>query len=264
VKCLFGLLGPVVLIVFAGSACTSASTESDHLTVFAASSLSGALPALSAAWNRSHPNVSLLTSTGATSALRTQIEQGAPADVLLGADTSNPQALIDEGDALGPITEFATNAVTIIVKADNPAGIRTPVDLARPGVCVIAAGGDVPITRYAEQLVTMLADRPEYGPAFASGYEANICSREDNVGAVVNKVSLGEGDAAIVYVSDAKAAAEKVAHVELPIDVNVVANYGGVAIKESPHAAAAAEFLAWLRGRAAQAVLSVHGLGAAP
>ena len=92
--------------------------------------------------------------------------------------------------------------------ADNPEGIQTPADLAKPGVCVIGAGADVPITKYATQLVTNLATRPEYGADFATKYAANVCSQEDNVGAVVNKVSLGEGDAAIVYVTDAKAGPE--------------------------------------------------------
>lgn len=255
---LVGLLGAVVLC-----ACSSGPGSPHDLTVLAASSLSEALPALSAAWQRSHPSSRLVTSSGSTSALRTQIEQGSPADLLLGADTSNAQALIDEGDAVGPVTEFATNAVTIIVPADNPAGIQTPADLARPGVCIIAAGEAVPITTYAEQLVALLAARPEYGPDFASRYDANICSREDNVGAVVNKVRLGEGDAAIVYVSDAKAA-QNVAHIELPVDVNVVATYGGVAVKDSANAADAAEFLGWLRDGEGQAVLSAHGFGAKP
>ena len=124
--------------------------------------------------------------------------------MLLGADTTNAQALIDEGDAVGPLTKYATNLLTVIVPANNPKGIQTPADLAKPGVCVIGAGANVPITKYATQLVANLSARPEYGADFATKYAANVCSLEDNVGAVVNKVSLGEGDAAIVYVTDAE------------------------------------------------------------
>jgi molybdate transport system substrate-binding protein len=205
----------------------------------------------------------LVTSTGATSALRTQVEQGSPADVLLGADTTNAQALIDEGNAIAPLTKFATNVLTVIVPAGNPKGIESPADLAKPGVCVIASGPDVPITKYATELVANLAARSDYGTDFAMRYDANVCSREDNVGAVVNKISLGEGDAAIVYLTDAKSG-QNVVTIAVPAEADVVAEYGGVAVKASENRAAAAEFLEWLRGPNGQAVLAAHGFGAAP
>jgi molybdate transport system substrate-binding protein len=260
------VVGAVILTALVASGCNRASAVSAapaQLTVLAASSLSSSLADLSTAWGESHPNTKLVTSTGATSSLRTQIEQGSPADVLLGADTTSVQALIDEGDATGPVTEYATNVLTVIVPTANPKGIQTPLDLAKPGVCVIAANVDVPINRYAEQLVANLAARRDYGPAFQSGYEANVCSREDNVGAVVNKVSLGEGDAAIVYFTDAESG-QSVTTIAVPPDSNVVATYGGVAVKASSYASAAAEFLIWMRGADAQAVLVAHGFGAAP
>jgi molybdate transport system substrate-binding protein len=160
------------------------------------------------------------------------------------------------------VTAFATNALTIIVPASNPAGIASALDLAKPGVCVIAAGDEVPITKYATKLVSNLAALPDYGQAFATGYAANICSKEDNVGAVVSKVALGEGDAAIVYVTDANGTG--LTTIDVPADANVVATYGGVAVKTSAAGALASEFLAWLRGADAQAMLAAHGFGAAP
>ena len=181
----------------------------------------------------------------------------------MGADTTNAQALIDEGDGVGPLTKYATNMLTVIVPAANPKGVQTPADLAKPGVCVIGAGPDVPITKYATTLVTNLSARPEYGADFATKYAANVCSQEDNVGAVVNKISLGEGDAAIVYITDAKSG-QNLKTIDVPADSNVLATYGGTAVKASPNAAAAADFLAWLRSPEAQAVFAAHGFGAAP
>lgn len=244
-------------------ACNSASATPSQITVLAASSLQTALPDLTAAWKTSHPTTSLVTSTGATSALRMQIEQGSPADVLLGADTTNAQTLVDEEAARGPVTPYATNALTVIVPANNPKGIQTAADLAKPGVCVIAAGDNVPINHYAEQLVMNLSQRSDYGSSFAANYEANVCSREDNVGAVVNKISLGEGDAAIVYVTDA-AAGQNLEQVSVPADSNVVATYGGVVTSSSTSPDTAAEFVSWLTGPAGQSVLKSHGFGAAP
>ena len=87
-------------------------------------------------------------------------------------------------------------------------GIKTPADLAKPGVKIIAAGDAVPITKYANQLVDNLAKSPGYPADFATAYNANIVSKEDNVKAVVAKLELGEGDAGIVYVTDAKASTQ--------------------------------------------------------
>ena len=92
----------------------------------------------------------------------------------------------------------------MIVPTDNPASIKTPADLAKPGVKIIAALDAVPITKYANMLVDNLAKAPGYPADFATAYKANIVSKEENVGAVVGKIAIGEGDAAIVYVTDAK------------------------------------------------------------
>ena len=260
-----GAFAAALGIVGAGcsSAAPTASPPPAQLTVLAAASLQTSLADLSAAWKTSHPQTSLVTSTGSSAALKTQIEQGAPADVFLSADTANPQALVGEGDAVGPVTNFATNSLVVIVPASNPRDITSAEDLGKSGVCVIAAGTSVPITKYAEQVAVNLAKEPGYGSDFAARYDANVCSREDDVSAVVSKISLGEGDAAIVYSTDAKAASN-VTTIQLPADANVVATYGAVVVKASSASSTAADFLAWLHGQDGQAVLSAHGFGAAP
>ena len=100
---------------------------------------------------------------------------------------------------------FAGNKLTVIV-ADRQPGRRSrrPADLAKPGLKVIAAGDEVPITKYATQLVANLAKEAGYPADFADAYAANVVSKEDNVKAVVAKIELGEGDAGIVYVTDAE------------------------------------------------------------
>ena len=95
---------------------------------------------------------------------------------------------------------------------------------------IIAAGDEVPITKYATQVVDNLAREPGYPADFAAAYAANVVSREDNVKAVVAKIELGEGDAAIVYVTDAKAST-KVATVDIPAGANVPATYAGVVVE---------------------------------
>jgi len=234
------------------------STQVSELTVYAAASLKGSLEAVKAAYAAAAPGVTLTVAADASSTLRTQIEQGAPADVFLSADQSNPKALIEGGLADGAAVDFAGNTMTVIVPTANPAGISTPADLAKPGVKVIAAGADVPITKYTTQVVVNLAGLGGYPAGFAAGYDDNVVSKEDNVNAVVAKIELGEGDAAIVYVTDAKASTQ-ITTIDIPAEANVPATYAGVVVKESRNAAAANAFLTWLAGPDGQAVLGTFG-----
>jgi molybdate transport system substrate-binding protein len=234
------------------------STAAAELTIYAASSLKAALDKTKPAYQASHPGTTLVISTDASSALETKIEQGAPADVFLSADTTNPQKLVDKALTNGSLTNFAKNKLTVITPKDNPAKIQTPADLAKPGTKVIAAGDAVPITKYANQLVGNLAKEAGYPADYVASYNANIASKEDNVSGIVAKVGTGQGDAGIVYVTDAAGKAD-VAPVDVPPDANVIATYAGTAIKSSANPSAANAFLRWLAGPDGQAVLSGFG-----
>jgi molybdate transport system substrate-binding protein len=225
-----------------------------ELTVFAAASLRAAfesfLPAVHVA-----TGVTAVYAFDASSALRAQIEQGAPADVFASADTTNVVTLLEAGLAREPVV-FACNQLTIIVPPGNPAGIATAVDLGRVGLKVIAAGDEVPITRYATQLVERLG--------ISDAYTANIASREDNVAAVRARIELGEGDAAIVYVTDAITSGDKVAQVMVPAEANVPATYAAAVVAGTDQPIESMAFLAWLTGPAGQSALAGFGFLPAP
>ena len=237
--------------------------EPVELTVFAAASLKEAVEQAATAFELTQPDTRVLFSFDSSAALATQIEQGAPADVFLSADTSNPARLIAAGLATGDPIVFAANALTIVVPVDNPAGIRLPADLARDDVRIVAAGDEVPITRYAAELISNLASEPDYPPGFAAALAANIVSREDNVRAVLAKVALGEADAAIVYATDATASTE-VRTIRVPARANVPVDYAGVVIGASEDLAAAQGFMEWLGGPHGQAILGGLGFLAPP
>jgi molybdate transport system substrate-binding protein len=240
------------------SASVAPSAEPVELTIFGAASLAKALEAIETAYEAETPGTTLTISTDSSAALATQIEQGAPADVFLSADTTNPQKLVDGGFADGDAVVFAGNELTIITPADNPGGLTGPFDLARAGIRVVAAGDEVPITRYATQLVHNLAEQPGAPTDFAQAYAANVVSKEDNVAAVRTKIELGEGDAAIVYVNDA-AASDEVATIDVPDSANVPVSYAGVVVKASAAVEAAHGFLAWLAGPGGQSILTRSG-----
>jgi molybdate transport system substrate-binding protein len=255
--CSGGGASPSASTAAVSSAPSAAAVE---LTIFGAASLKSALDKAKTAYEASHPGTTLTVSTDSSTALETQIEQGAPADVFLSADQTNPKKLVDKTLADAPVT-FARNNLTVIVPTDNPGNVVGATDVGRPGVKVIAAGDKVPITRYATQLVANLSKGVDDPAAFVAAYAKNIVSKEDNVAAVVSKIELGEGDAAIVYVTDAKAST-KVATIDVPADANVPATYDGVVIKASKNPAAAKAFLDWFAGPDGQAILG--GLGFLP
>jgi molybdate transport system substrate-binding protein len=234
------------------------SAEPVELTVFAAASLRDALDAVKLEYEAATPGTTLTISTDSSAALETQIEQGAPADVFLSADTTNPQKLVEGGFASGDAVAFAGNELTIIVPTDNPGDVASPMDLAKSRLKVVAAGDEVPITKYATQLVTNLAALDGAPAGFAAAYGANVVSKEDNVRSIVAKIELGEGDAGIVYVTDASASSA-IETVVVPDDVNVPATYAGVVVKASSKQDAAAAFLGWLAGDGGRAVLSDFG-----
>jgi molybdate transport system substrate-binding protein len=226
--------------------------------IYGGASLKGSLDKAKTVYEAANPGTTLTIATDSSATLETQIEQGAPADVFLSADTTNPKKLVDKGLAASVAVAFAGNKLTIIVPTANPAGVKTPADLAKTGVRVIAAGDAVPITKYATQLVANLAKEPGYAGDFAAKYTANIATKEDNVKAIVAKVELGEGDAGIVYITDAKAST-KVITVDVPETSNVPATYAGIVVRASRNPAAAQAFLTWFAGPAGQAILSTFG-----
>ena len=246
---------PSALVTAAPAASTAASGS---LTIYGAASLSAVLAEVKTAYETAYPGLTITVSTGSSTALETQIEQGAPADVFLSADTGNPQKLVSKGLAAGPAVNFAGNLLTVIVPAANPAGITTPADLAKPGVKIIAAADSVPISKYAAQLVANLAKQPGYPADFVAAYTANVVSKEDDVSSVVAKIALDEGDAGIVYATDAKTSTQ-VTSIAVPAAANVPATYAGVVVKGSKNLAAAQAFLTWFAGSAGQAILASFG-----
>jgi len=239
----------------------SAAPPARTVTVLAAASLGDALAAMATAYEAA-TGTAIVLSTESSTALRTQIEQGARADVFLSADTANPEALVEAGLTDGEAVAFAGNRLAVVVPAANPARIVTPYDLARPGVKVIAAGASVPISKYAATLIERLGALPDAPAGFAAAYAANVVSREDNVKAVLAKVALDEGDAGIVYASDA-AGSTAIRTITIPRAAEVTATYAGVVPTTATDRSAGHAFLAWLTGPAGQEILAAFGFAPA-
>jgi molybdate transport system substrate-binding protein len=209
------------------------------LVVFAAASLKEAFEALAPPFEEAHPGTRVRFSFAGSQELRTQLEQGAGADVFAAADLAHMAALEKEGLVTAPRT-FARNEPVIVVPRGNPAGIRSLLDLPKSRRVVVGAP-EVPIGRYTARIFE--AAGRKHGAALRARLEGSIASRELNVRQVLAKVALGEADAGIVYRTDALAAKDRVEVVVVPADLNVVAEYPIATLTASRQAALARGFV---------------------
>lgn len=230
----------------------SPSGTAEPLTVFAAASLTDAFKALAA-----EGGTAARFSFGASSTLRTQVQQGAPADVIALADRETMRPLVEAGLVETPRV-FARNRLALVVPSANPARLRGPADLARPGLRLVTTAITVPIGRYTAEALARLARLPGYPPEYVRRVEANIASRETNVRAALARVTLGEADAAIVYESDARVT-RGVRRLPFPAAANVTAEYPAAVVRSTRRSKAARAFLALLLSPRGQSVLRRYG-----
>jgi molybdate transport system substrate-binding protein len=227
------------------------------LTVYAGASLTDAFAEIGRAFEASHPGVTVMFNFGGSQNLRTQIEQGAPADVFASANSREMESLVDQKmvDAGAPKV-FLTNQLVVILPQDNPAGIASLEDLGKPGLKLVLAAQEVPAGSYARQVLENL--NAMFGPKYKDQVLANVVSNEDNIRQAVTKVQLGEADVSIVYVSDAVAVPE-LQRIEIPADVNVIAEYPIASLVESVNSELADDFIAYILSANGQATLEKWG-----
>lgn len=229
------------------------------LTVFAASSLTGAFNDMGALFEQKHPDAKVTFNFAGSQDLRTQLEQGARADVFAGADTRNMDPLKSE-NLLGSNPQvFAHNRLVVIVPKSNPAGIKTLQDLRKPGLKIVIADASVPVGNYALQALDKMSADSSFGASFKETVLKSIVSKETNVKAVVSKVSLGEADAGIAYSTDAQAAGDKLTTIEIPDAFNIIAAYPIAVLKIGSMPTAAQEFVDLVLSPDGQAVLAKYG-----
>lgn len=237
----------------AGDSSSTSSRAPTHalsgsVTVLAAASLTGSFDALAEGFEKLYPGVTVRTSYGGSGALAQQIVQGAPADVFASA-ADEPMSTVTKAGLAGQPAEFATNVLELIVPTGNPARITGLSDLAKPGVTAILCDVTVPCGAAAKTLLQK------------AGVTFTPVSLEQDVKQVLAKVELGEADAGLVYVTDAKAAAGRVQTVAVPQAAGVVNDYPIAVLKDAPNAAAARAFERYVLGPSGRKALRDAGFG---
>jgi molybdate transport system substrate-binding protein len=243
-----GLLAPSVAVVVGLTACggssaddaTSGGTSSSAsgssaeltgaLTVFAAASLTDVFAGLGNELMHHNPSLKVTFNFAGSSALATQITQGAPADVFASANTTQMSVVTDAGLAEDP-TVFTQNVLEIAVPTGNPGGVHGLADFARGDLTLAVCAPDVPCGAAAEEVFGL------------AGIDAVPDTLEEDVRAALTKVELGEVDAALVYASDVASAGDAVEGIPFPEAEKAVNDYPVCTLKDAPNPEAARAFV---------------------
>jgi len=221
-----------------------------RVTVFAAASLTEAFTTLGRDFEAAHPGSTVTFNFAGSSALATQITQGAPADVFAAASPATMRTVTDAGDAAGPPVTLVRNQLVIAVPKGNPRRVAGLADLARPGAKVALCAPQVPCGAAARAALDAAAVR--LTPA----------TLEQDVRGALAKVRLGEVDAALVYRTDVRVAAGGLDAVEFPESARAVNDYPIVVLKHAANREVARAFVDYVRSDAGRAVLTAAGFQA--
>ncbi len=250
----------ILLLALFVAGCAPASTPAPEpvtLNVFAAASLTDAFTEIGNNFQTANPNVTVIFNFGGSQTLRTQIEEGAPADVFASANAKEMDALVAGSFVMAEASQvFLSNRLVVILPVDNPAGIDSLEDLAASRIKIVLAAEEVPVGRYSREALDKM--NGTFGSDFKDKVLANVVSNEDNVKQVVAKIQLGEADAGIVYTSDAVAAPE-LKTIEIPNEMNIIAKYPIAPLVESANAELAQAFIAYVLSDEGQAILQKWG-----
>ncbi|MFI6763267.1 molybdate ABC transporter substrate-binding protein [Micromonospora sp. NPDC050417] len=256
------LAGLAALVVLAVSGCgDSADTASPQpggsssgvtgsVTVFAAASLTESFTTIGKDFEAANPGVKVTFSFAGSSALATQINQGAPADVFASAAPANMKTVTDAGNGDGSPTTFVKNQLVIAVPKGNPDGVTGLTDLTTPDAKVALCAEQVPCGAAAKKALT------------AANVKLTPVTLEQDVKGALSKVKLGEVDAALVYRTDAKASTADVDGIEFPESAGAINDYPITVLKSAPNKTGAQAFIAYVLSDAGKSVLIQAGFQA--
>lgn len=269
------LISQLLLIVLLTSACSPAapaatnvttanpSTEKPApktLTVLAAASLTESFKEMGILFESKNPGITVAFSFGGSQAVAQQLDQGAPADVFASAskkymDAAVTSKRVTQGDA----KTFVKNRLVVIFPKDNPAGLKTLQDLAQPGLKLDLEDKSVPAGQYSLDFLDKAVKDPAFDPKFKENVLKNVVSYETDVKVVLSKVTLGEADAGIVYLTDYNTAPDKLGKLDIPDALNTIANYPIAPIVDSKQAELARAFITLVLSPEGQAVMAKYG-----
>ncbi len=256
----FFIWAAMIALIFTGcsSKATVSSTHED-IYIYAAASLKGLMDDVKLQYEKAHPDVELIMNYAGTHVLKTQIEQGAEADLFISARERDIQDLQTSG-YLSVYSLFAGNQLIIAVSKEGSEKIGRIEDLSREGVRLVLAEQKAPVGEYSRLSLEKLQQSGQYGDRFMQDVLANVVSNESNEQNVLAKVTLGEADAGIVYTSSLSGmAAQKngIKTLTIPSDVNITSYYYSAPLKNAAEGTASLQ--AWLNSEKGKVLIEKHG-----
>lgn len=230
---------------------SGAPTVTGDITVFAAASLTEAFTRIGKDFEAANPGTKVKFNFAGSSALAQQINQGAPADVFASAAPTNMKQATDTGAITDTPTVFVKNKLEIATPAGNPAKITGLPDFGKQELKIVLCAEQVPCGAAAKKVFQVAGVTPAPD------------SLEQDVKAVLTKISLGEADAGLVYRTDVKAAGDKVTGMPFPEADQAVNDYPIAAIAKAPNSAGAKAFVDWVLSDKGKAVLTAAGFDTA-
>src|SRR5262245_23448516 len=238
-------------LVGVGGTATVAEAKKQKLagsiTVAEAASLTEAFAEIAAKFQKQNKGTTITLNPASSSALVTQIQGGAPADVFASADLTNMDKLVTSGKVTASPQTFARNQMEIVTKPGNPKGVKSVTDLPTVGV-VSLCGAQVPCGVYAANILQRA------GVAIP---ESSI-TRGADVKTTLAAVAQGDAQAGMVYVTDAKAAGSTVTGVEIPVAQNTIAIYPIAPIAGTSNPKLANAFISYVLSTAGQKILAKY------
>ncbi len=221
-----------------GAGCSG--PEDRRVTILAASSLSDVMPEMVARAQEVYPEEDYEVAYAGSAQIVQQLNAGALADLVVLAGPG-PLAALDTDLEVNEQTTVATNTLTIALAPGNPGGIRTLEDLAGGDVTLVVCAEQVPCGAAAAQMFDKASITPR------------IASFEPDVRATLAKVTSGEADAGVVYVTDVTGSTEANAEVQtvaVPESAQVVTSYPALVIDGSENGRALVDFMTSPYGQA--------------
>ena len=229
-----------------------------NLTVFAASSLTDSFSEIGKAFDAKTGSKTNFQFAG-SQVLRTQLENGAKADVYASANSAQFDPLVKAGLIASGVI-FTKNRLVVIVPKKGAGNVKTLSDLAKPGIKLVIADKTVPVGQYSRQVFDALAKSNKYGADYNTRVLKNVVSEEINVRQVALKVQLGEADAGVVYTTDVTLSlAPSVIQIAIPARYNVIAKYPIGVMKNSSNPESAKAFTDFVLSQDGQVILGKWG-----
>lgn len=223
-----------------------------ELTVLAAASMTDAMQEIGEAYQETHENIEITYQFDSSGTLKTQIEEGAPADIFISAATKQMDELVQgELVAKDSVFPWLENKVVLIVPKDSEDGPDSFEDTAKEEVPMIAIGNeDVPVGQYTQTIYQNL------GLWENIQAKANLAS---NVRQVLDWVATGNAPCGVVYATDAQIEENVKVVCEAPKGSCDPVIYPAGLVSASKEKEASAEFLEYLKTEEVSKILEAYG-----